>query len=321
VNRILFMLAALASSALPVSAQAQTLALLEPDGELADAVRTALEPWGTEVRIVPATEARGAARGAAAAETTGAVVVCWIEGAELWIYDARTGSAIARPVTPPPHDAAAAASVALSLKTWLRRTAIDPAHSPPVARERPAAQPAAPAAASPEPMLVVGLRIGPRLWATSPDLAELRAGLTGALFFLDDHLGVGLELSSGLGVGFDAPTGRGRWVETALALTVELRADPLRWLDLGIRLGASAGLGWLGATLRQPDRGAEVARFLPALLADVSVGLWPTDRVRLAVAVGVDGFLLRQRYRVRGEPLLDVAPAAPRASLVVELVP
>ena len=99
------MLAALASSALPVSAQAQTLALLEPDGELADAVRTALEPWGTEVRIVPAIEARGAARGAAAAETTGAVVVCWIEGAELWIYDARTGSAIARPVAPPPHDA------------------------------------------------------------------------------------------------------------------------------------------------------------------------------------------------------------------------
>lgn len=323
VLRTLSICAALASSLMiPGLARAETLVLVAPDPALTAAVRVALEPWGTEVRVAAAVDGRGAARGARVAEETGAAAVSWIEGGELWIYEARTGAAIARPVTPPPYDAASATAVALSLKTWLRRTALDPEVAPPPPRDEPAEAPAP--AAPPETSLLVGARIGPRFAATSPDLAELRAGITGAVFFLGGHLGVGLELSSGFGVGVDAPAARGRWTETGLALTLEGRATPERWLDLGLRVGVSAGLGWLGVTLapssRSSSRSVEVGRFLPAALAEVSLGIWPTERVRLGVALGVDAFLLRQRYRVRGEPLLDVSPAAPRVALVVEFV-
>ena len=209
--RTLSICAALASTLMmPGLARAETLVLVAPDPALTAAVRVALEPWGTEVRVATAVDGRGAARGARVAEETGAAAVSWIEGGELWIYEARTGAAIARPVTPPPYDAASATAVALSLKTWLRRTALDPEVAP--VRAEPAEAPAP--AAPPGTTLVVGARIGPRFAATSPDLAELRAGITGAVFFLGGHLGVGLELSSGFGVGVDAPAARGRWTET-----------------------------------------------------------------------------------------------------------
>ena len=96
-------------------AAAETVVLIAPPRPLEDAVRRSLAPWRIEVVVVGA-EA-GAPEALAAAEAAG--FVAWREGGDLIFWDTarshRERRAMAKDL-----DEAGAASLALSIKTWMR---------------------------------------------------------------------------------------------------------------------------------------------------------------------------------------------------------
>lgn len=136
------------------SAAEDRVAVVGASPNVTKAISLALSPWSVRVVHVNASistqdvaAANEAARALAREQNAGAVV--WLaEGndahASLWMYDAETETVAVRPVAQAgPMDDAAAAAIALTVKTLLRSTAMAPP------RERTAPTPAGSASAAP----------------------------------------------------------------------------------------------------------------------------------------------------------------------------
>jgi hypothetical protein len=113
--------------------QERRVALLDADPPIASALIVALSPW--QLGVVPATGPvpppdleTASTRARDIATDQRADVVVWIQGparagerGSLWVYDTASQQIVVRPLTvAPPFGAAAAAAVALSVKTILR---------------------------------------------------------------------------------------------------------------------------------------------------------------------------------------------------------
>jgi hypothetical protein len=289
----------------PSIVRADRLLLAHPDPALTAAVEVAMEPWGVRVESVPALAPGDPhERGRAAARASDAPVVVWIEGASLFVFEARTDRLHTRPLDrEPPFDPATAASIALALKTLLRHGPLDPRASP------------APAPAPRAPEWALAFAAGARFWASVPAWGAPRLALDAAFWpvALGHNLGIGVRLDSGTGVAF----ARGRWFDAVLALVVEVRSATTP-LDVGLILALGAQVTALDVTL-DGDRSSQVWRFNPHGRAEVSVGVQPATGLRFALRAGVEGPLLRQRYLLRGEPVLEIGPAALSIQIATEI--
>ena len=137
-QRLALLVAVATAWAPKVSAQDPTrrLALVEPGPELLSAVVAALRPWGLQVLPVQgpgpgASAPENNLRARALAQALDAEAVAWLsrhdDAYALWVYDRASDHAVERAVPrPPPFDAAAAASVALTVKTLMRHSAAAP---------------------------------------------------------------------------------------------------------------------------------------------------------------------------------------------------
>jgi hypothetical protein len=307
-------------------AEAQRVLLVAPPRGLEPAVRTALSPWPIEIRVTGgeagaaagdarrpgATMPGSAERARALAVAHGAGAVVWLSddgagGHALWIYDADSDRATARPlVRPPPYDEPTAAAVALTVKTLLRHSSV----APPVERYGAGA-------ARPTPT--------PHLLADT--LASLRIRRTGA-GDVEPRVGVGVRVAPGRlaaigavaaavhigpGVSVDAPAFTGQLSDVQVSAALLARIPLRRALELWPRLGGSLHVTAVEGAVTGQVRRARVERVNPGLDTGAALELVVRPWLRASLVAGGSYALRRQIYLVAGEPVLSI----PRVELEI----
>jgi hypothetical protein len=296
----------------PALAAARRVAVLEPDLELQRALDLALSPWGVETirgdapAASSAPEAIPIASGLARKLHVEAVV--WIshteQGSLLWVFDADTDEVSSRMLaSAPPFDGAAAAAVALSVKTILRASTLAPP------QERFGAQPAAPAPS------VVGhadsgyafsAEVGVALALRARGELEPRLELA-PVVWLGRYFGLSVEASAGPGLSVEEAGYRGRYNELALGGEARLRFLRASSVSAAVSLGGAVHFATLrGAALGSPAQ--TVRRLDTALEAEAQGTLALGGGVYLGAAVGAAYFPAYRRYLVRGVPILTRGP-------------
>lgn len=290
--------------ATPAQASPRRVAVLEADLELLRALHLALSPWdvttvrssapGDSLARDPIRTASGLAR------RLDVEAVVWIsrteQGSLLWVFDDDTGEVSTRMLaSAPPFDGAAAAAVALSVKTVLRATVV----APPA--ERFGAQ-----TAPPEVEHTLALELGVAL--TMLDRHEVEPRLEAApVLWLTKYFGLSLEASAGPGVALQSSRFRGRYNELVLGGEARLR------LPLTAELSASASLGgsahW-SALSGQLDGSLElgVRRLNASLDAEAFASIAIGGGVYVGAMLGASYFPVYRRYLIRGVPLFTPGP-------------
>jgi hypothetical protein len=299
----------------PATAEPEQVLLVAPPAGLEQAVRAALGAWPIRVEAIGAAGAPGEhasspgatmpgsgerARQLAADHDAGAVV--WLSSDEsgghaLWIYDARSGRAVARRLDrPPPFDEPTAAAVALSVKTLLRHSSVVPAlerYGAPVVAAAPRFRVDSSAglrvrgdrAGGVEPRLGVGARAAPGR------LAELGA------------LAAGLEL--GPGVSIDAPEFAGQFSDLTIGAALLGRIAPGR-LSFWPRLGGSLHVTRIDGSIPGQVGRARARRINPALDAGIAIEVALRPWLHAAIGATASYALRRQTYLVGGQSVLSL---------------
>lgn len=290
------------------AATPRRIVVLQPDTELHRALVLALTPWGVETlrdETPPPSSPPDALKLAARlAERTRVEAVIWVsrtdEGALVWVFDAHAGDVTTRMLEQaPPFDSAAAAAVALSVKTLLRASLV----APPA--ERFGAQP--PASREDERL---ALEAGVRGELIAREALELRGVLRGVLWLaLARRLGLSAEVSYGPRLEVQGNGFRGDYREIMAGGKARFR---LRYstLTLGFSLGMSAHWTTLRGTLPSAAGERRVTRVNASIdgeqLVLVSVG----RGVSFGVALGAAYFPAYRRYLVASEPIFSPWPLA-----------
>jgi hypothetical protein len=298
--------------AAPVEAQDRRVVVVGADAALAHALEVALGSWSLE--FVTVDEAPpGTAMPAAAvvareqARVHGAGGVVWIAGTEgalaVWVYDLQNDRTLSRPLdASPPFDPATAASLALSIKTLLRASAV----APPA--ERYGARPPPPP--SPPSSLVLSLEsgLGGRWNVLRGGPADLRLSV-GLGAWLTPRLGALVSLQTGPGVSVDGNGLRGRWTETTASLGGRARFALTPALSLSPGLGLSLRAQTLDGALQGIQRRVHVSRLDAAVDAMVALEVALARQTRLAALVGLSLALRTHRFLVAGATAAQTAPA------------
>jgi hypothetical protein len=300
--------------------------VIDVDPRVADALVVALSPWSlTVVRFrgptptVDFDAASARARAIAAEQHAGAIV--WIapprppdEQATLWVYDAETLQLAVRPLSASePFDDAAAAAVALSVKTVLRASPLS-APEPPTEASRPA-QPEAPSpapsppTASPPASPSTAWRVETILAARAPTganaVAEPRAALGASVWptSFHGHGGIGLAIQAGPGVSVETGAGfHGELREFSVEATARVRAQA-HWFALELEGGPGLFLTSLSGQVQGANLSA--LRLDPSLSLGGTFDINPSPRVSLGLLVDGSALLRFQRYWLDGAPLLS----------------
>jgi len=357
----LWVLFALVVLALPfgrdVVAAENRVALVDPAPGVLDAIAVALSPWGLRVIPVagpiPSTDvgtATAAARALARDRNAGAIV--WIAsppgaGASLWLYDAQSEQMMVRPLSQaPPFDDAAAAAVALTVKTLLRSTSVAPvkerATGPGPSSPAPSDSTVAPAAsastsASAAPLPSTSGDAGALAPATAPyvptptsrhtwrvdavALAHLptgtdalvapRAGLGVSWWpgVWSESVGFGIDARAGTSLDVESPTFTGSFSDTVVGASARARLGYER-LSLELAVEPALHVTSLSGAEIGSGRGSSIQRADPAfdvgLIPQVAVG----DRLRLGLFLGLDALLRTQRYVLDGDVVLSLPALA-----------
>jgi hypothetical protein len=347
---LLGQLAALAIAA-TAGGQERRVALLNADPPIARALTVALSPW--QLGVVPASalapigDLETASAGARVIATDqNADVVVWIAPAQragergsLWVYDtANQQLVVRRLIVSPPFDAAAAAAVALSVKTILRssplvsqftQAASDDTSAPsapsatarPATVEPPPSIPVAPApveapAAPSEPEAphtswrfetLIGARTPTGSSAAAEPCAEL--GLSLWPREQNGHLGWGIDVKGGTGLTLSSDTFQGEYRQGAIDATARLRAAAARWLSFELRGGPELIVtSFSGQPVSGPS--IQTLRANPALDFGGVVDFTPWARVNLGLVGDATALLRFQRYSVAGVRVIDEPPVS-----------
>ena len=351
----------------PAVAQAGELrvALVDPGPALESAARAALAPWNVVLVVVPgpspgatAPEANAAARALAQAE--GASALVWISDHDgrhaLWVYDLESDQVVERElVSEPPFDDAAAAAVALSVKSLLRHGATAPpderygstgaqaglnpglrsqtpsfsawiAPSPPPAVRGPGASqtpgadssgPAPPANARSVLDLVLGA--GLRANFTRPRAVEPRLRLGATWWPQGGRLGFGASAAAGPGVAVEDPRFDGHLVDATLALTLDVRRDITRAMRMSAAFGGSAHLLVLDGSLPQERRSLSDLRLSPSIDLRQQTDWGLGSHVRIGLFAELSYLLRAERYLVGARSVLGVSHFAASLGLALDV--
>jgi hypothetical protein len=280
------------------------IAVLRPDDELYRAISLSLSPWGVDTRKSDATppapsQPEAVQMASRLARELDVEAVVWVTSAErgslLWVFDARAGDVTTRMLAEaPPFDSAAAASVALSVKTVLRSSAV----APPAERF------------GAEPIMgnrgVFALEFGALVnWLDERKL-EPRIELAGTAWFaLERRLGVGAEFSSGPGVRVEEPAYSGRYREFIAGAKARFR--PIHEPGLSAALALGSALHWtrLEGTIVDGSVPSSVSRLSASLDLETSLAVMLGRRSYLGASMGVAYFPAYRRYLVEGTPVFS----------------
>jgi hypothetical protein len=324
--RRLTIAAALITSA--AEAREGRVVAIDVDARVADALVVALSPWSlTVVRSRGPTPtldfdaASARARTIAAEQHAGAVV--WIapprppdEQTTLWVYDAETLQLAVRPLSASePFDAAAAAAIALSVKTVLRASPLSTTEPPTEAPRPPppeAPSPAAPSpsTASPPAATSSAWRVETILAARAPTGAnaavEPRAALGVSVWptSFRGHGGIGLAIQAGPGVSVETGGFSGELREFSVEATARVRAQA-HWFALELEGGPGLFLTSLSGQVQSTTLSLSALRLDPSLSLGVAADVNPSPRVSLGVLVDGSALLRFQRYSLDRAPLLS----------------
>jgi hypothetical protein len=293
------------------------LVVLGPDEELYRAISLALSAWGVEtVRsdLPPPEPSQPEAveRATELARQLGVEAVVWISrterGSLVWVFDARAGDVTTRILDEtPPFDSAAAAAVALSVKTVLRSTVV----APPAERfgASPSPPPVEPARVEPaRSERVVALEAGlGRHWVAEGQ-AETRLAL-GAVAWVAAarRVGISLEWAYGPGLDIDDERFQGRYRELVAGGAIRFR-----WLheaDISAALALGGAVHWvkLEGTLVESSLERTVNRVNGSVDLEANVDVH-SGVFYLGALLGVAYSPAYQRYLVEGEPVFSPWP-------------
>ena len=319
-RRVASALVALAIVLAAASAQAERrkVALVNANGVLEQQVRIALSAWDLEVQHVDWTSLSSGMPGAAiearqvaAANKVDAVV--WISETgndhALWVYDARVGHIVTRPLPmAPPTDAPNAASVALTLKTLMRSTTAAPPSERLGAPER---------AVGPIGVFRAEADGGARSLNKDFSKSDLRVAIN-ALWFpqlFEDYAGLALGFSAGPGVAVRSDDGAfsGRFLDLALSPALRFR------LPLGelFTLEPQSGVTIHFTSLDGGEQNARRTRTDPSLDGSLLFSFALTRAVDLGARAGIGYLFKYQHYAAGSATVLDLSPIQLSGSLVL----
>ncbi|HEX6764759.1 MAG TPA: hypothetical protein VF103_04760, partial [Polyangiaceae bacterium] len=249
------------------------------------------------------------------ARKLGAEAVVWVTGAErgslLWVFDARAGNVTTRLLSEsPPFDSAAAASVALTVKTVLRSSVVAP----------PAERFGAPRPPPPEARVFL-LELGTGLNWIDDETLQPRFELAMTTWIAARRrLGLSMALSSALAVRIEDARYRGDYDETAAGGKARFRMlhGPTFWSSLA--LGGAVHWAKLEGTLAESSLHTSVSRLNGSLDFETSINARLGSGIYLGASLGVSYFPTYQRYLVEGVPVFSPWPVVPslRVHLGVE---
>jgi hypothetical protein len=308
----------------PATARAESpyrVALIEPDTELLRAVSLALEPWGVEtIRSDvqrPEPSQPEAAQGARSlAEQLGVEGVVWVtstaEGSLLWVYDLDTDEVTTRMLDEtPPFDSAAAAAVALSIKTVLRSKVVEQREEPVRAPPPPPPPPPPPEPPPPEPERAPALSAlelgGASHWAGPR--AEPRLSLKAlAWLAFQRRFGIALSASGGPGLRVDDARFRGRYREVVAGAQARVRLLSGPSVSLAVALGGALHWSRLEGTVVEYAAPSDVRRLNGSLDLDLSADVVLTPGLYLGASATASYLPTHRRYLVEGTRLLSPGP-------------
>jgi hypothetical protein len=295
----------------------QRVAVLKPDAELLRAISLALSPWGIETIAsdapLPTSSQPQAVRHAAGLSRQLRVeALVWMtqleQGSLLWVFDVDTGDVTTRLLPErPPLDGAAAAAVALSVKTVLRSSVIAPPAERFGLQSSPPPQVEPPATVAPEPVArIAALEIGGGATWIGETRLDSRLQLAGVLWLPAlDRLGVSLELATGPGLAIDRVDYRGRYREVIAGGKVRWRVVDLSSFATTLALGGAAHWAVLDGTLEPDGRQSDASRVNGSVDFESRVDFDLSDRFYLGLAIGAAYSPTIRRYLVQGEPVLS----------------
>ncbi len=319
------------SPAASSSTAAPRLVTVRADPGLSHALDVALASW--HVRLVPVdgpvpdADLDEAIRTAhRLARESGAQAVLWLRrgpthGGEwsLWMYDERAHQVTVRPLDgAPPFDDAAAASVALTVKTLLRPVLETRAPPEPPAGSDETAAPATPRTPPPGRHTArVESYVAARVPTDATDPAAVRFGVEGTWFpsWFRQYLGLSLSVDGGPSVLVDRPgIFSGTFTDVTLGLSVRGRLHLRRWMSVELGLGPGLHVTTIEGSSPSGDLSGRVSRVDPSLdaLLGVEFGWGP---LRVGPVVGLTFLMRYQHYTVGPQSVLDVPPTQVQGGL------
>lgn len=291
-----------------VAENRRRIAVLEPDIELFRAISLSLSAWDVETipsqaRAPHSSQPEAVQVASRLARQLDVEAVVWVSSADggslLWVFDARAGDVTTRLLAEkPPFDSAAAASVALSIKTVLRASVV----APPA--ERFGAEPV-----RPKELHVVALELGlGGNWIAERETA-LRFEVSGVAWLgAARRLGIGLELSTGPAVTIDDARFVGRYSEHVTGAKVRLRLLREPSVSADVALGGAAHFTSLQGTLVRSSLEREVTRVNGSLDLEASINGYLGSATYLGISAGVGYLPAYRRYLVEGNPVFSPWP-------------
>lgn len=279
------------------------IAVLQSDAELLRAISLAFLPWGLETirsdaPVPKASQPEAVQMAGRLGRDLDVDALVWVtsmeRGSLLWVFDVRTGDVTTRLLAEtPPFDSAAAAAVALSVKTVLRASVVAPL------TERYGFQPSAP---SVRRVSAVQLGLGGH-WLDEQDL-ESRIELAGLLWLrAAPRFGLSLQLSAGPGLRIEHPAYGGRYRDFALGGRARYRLIDVQGFSAAASLGGAAHLVTLEGTEAATSRESSAQRLNTSFDFGISFDFGVTSRLYLGAAIDGAYLLRHRRYLVRDEPV------------------
>jgi hypothetical protein len=285
------------------------IAVLQPDAELHRALVLALSPWGVETlrddTPPPSSPPEALELAARLARQTEVEAVVWVSrtdaGSLVWVFDAHAGEVTTRMLDEvPPFDSAAAAAVALSVKTVLRASVVAPPAerfgAPPVSRRRER---------------VFALEAGAGGGPIGSEQFDIKFELAAVLWLAAARrLGLSLEVAYGPELELEGNGFRGSYRDIATGGRARFRILSSA-LSFGFSLGAAAHWTTLHGSLPEDTVERSVSRVNASIDGELSVALSVGRGVYFGAAIGVAYFPTYRRYLVLGEPIFSPWPLAP----------
>lgn len=298
----------LLSAAWAAGADPPRVVVLQPDDELLRAISLSLSPWGVQTAGSDApppqsTQPEAVQTASRIARRLGVDAVVWVSSTEhgslLWVFDSRTGEIATRMLAEtPPFDGAAAAAVALSVKTVLRASVVAPPG------ERFGVEPA-----TPPKERISALEIGAGGHWAGGSQVELRVELAGVVWLAAARrLGLSAELSSGPGLTVTDTSFSGRYREIVAGGKAHFRFLRGAWSSAQVSLGGAAHWSTLDGTLVAGSLGRHVTRLTGSLDVETSVNIDVGSGTYVGASLGAAYFPTYQRYLVEGRPVFSPWP-------------
>jgi len=314
--------AAVVLSALPINAAERRVALIGDDAELLRALSLALSPWGVETVQVSAQLPQSSQPEAVLEAGELAVQfeldwVVWLSesplGSLLWVYETRNRELTTRMLQErSPLGSAAAASVALTVKTALRasvepeKSAVSTPTTPPATAPSPSPSLSPPSLSSPPSPAAVSLRAAGGVQAVADHRMQGRVSLGGVVWLgARQNTGLGLRLSGGTGVSVDAPSFSGSYRDVSLGPVAEFRVLTGTRIVASLFVGGAIHASQLEGRLARGDARSEVRRYNASAQTGGQIELRLGSGFLVGIGAEASVLLGYPRYLVDGAPVFE----------------